>query len=257
MDEGEKVDTKDKKTMKTSSADGEPILQLKNVTKSFGRLRAVSNCSFDLKRDRIVGLIGPNGAGKSTLFNLITGNIRPDRGRIIFRGHDITRLRPYKIARLGIGRAFQITRIFSRMTLMENLMVTARVRNKNERALNLLELAGLIDLREEYAGDLSFGQQKLLELTRVLMFDADLILLDEPAAGINPTMQNKILAIIHKLRDEGKTFLIIEHDMEVIMEHSDSILVLNFGEKIAEGTGAEIKKNEKVLDAYFGGCPAA
>jgi branched-chain amino acid transport system ATP-binding protein len=135
---------------------------------------------------------------------------------------------------------------------MENLIVAARVENRDERALELLELAGLVNLRGEYASDLSYGQQKLLALIRVLMFDPDLILLDEPAAGINPTMQNKIMELIHKLKEGGKTFLIIEHDMEVIMGHSDKVVVLNFGEKIAEGTGEEIKSNEEVLKAYFG-----
>jgi len=252
MDEGEEMGGEDEENLKMSPFEGEHILQLQDVTKSFGSLIALNKCSFALERNRITGLIGPNGAGKTTLFNLITGFFTTDGGQIIFKGHEINNLRPYRIAERGIGRTFQITRVFPKMTLMENLIVAARVKNRDERALELLELAGLIDLRGEYASDLSYGQQKLLALIRVLMFDPDLILLDEPAAGINPTMQNKIMELIHKLKEGGKTFLIIEHDMKVIMGHSDKVVVLNFGEKIAEGTGEEIKNNEEVLKAYFG-----
>jgi len=243
---------KDEENLKMSPVEAEYILQLQDVTKCFGSLVAVNKCSFALEKKRITGLIGPNGAGKTTLFNVITGFFTTDEGQIIFKGHQINNLRPYRIAERGIGRTFQITRVFPKMTLMENLIVAARVEKRDERALELLEVAGLIDLRGEYASDLSYGQQKLLALIRVLMFDPDLILLDEPAAGINPTMQNKIMQLIHKLKEGGKTFLIIEHDMKVIMGHSDKIVVFNFGEKIAEGTGEEIKNNEEVLKAYFG-----
>ena len=252
MDERKKMGRKNEKNLKMASFKKEPILQLQDVTKSFGNLTAVNDCSFEVERNLIVGLIGPNGAGKTTLFNLIAGSHTADEGEIIFKDQAITNLRPYQIAEKGIGKTFQITRVFSKMTLMENLIVAARVRNRDDRALELLELTGLIDLKGDYASDLSYGQQKLLALIRVLMFDPDLILLDEPAAGINPTMQNKIMDLIHKLKDEGMTFLIIEHDMEVIMEHSDKIVVLNFGEKIAEGTAEEIKGNDEVLKAYFG-----
>jgi len=250
MDEGGEMGGEDEENLRVSVS--EHILHLQDVTKSFGSLVAVNKCSFALEGNRITGLIGPNGAGKTTLFNLITGFFPTDEGQIIFKGQGIHNLRPYQVAKRGVGRTFQSTRVFSKMTLMENLIVAARVENRDERALELLELAGLIDLRGEYASDLSYGQQKLLALIRVLMFDPDLILLDEPAAGINPTMQNKIMELIHKLKEGGKTFLIIEHDMEVIMGHSDKVVVLNFGEKIAEGTGEEIKKSEEVLKAYFG-----
>jgi len=252
MDEGDEMGRKDEENLKMSPVEAEYILQLQDVTKCFGSLVAVNKCSFALEKNRITGLIGPNGAGKTTLFNVITGFFTTDEGQIIFKGHQINNLRPYRIAERGIGRTFQITRVFPKMTLMENLIVAARVEKRDERALELLEVAGLIDLRGEYASDLSYGQQKLLALIRVLMFDPDLILLDEPAAGINPTMQNKIMELIHKLKEGGKTFLIIEHDMKVIMGHSDKIVVFNFGEKIAEGTGEEIKNNEEVLKAYFG-----
>lgn len=228
------------------------ILDVRNVKKSFHRLQALSACSFSVERGKIIGLIGPNGAGKTTLFNLMTGFLAPDSGRILFNGEDITGLKPYLIARKGIGRTSQITRIFPKMTLSENLILPARMANAKERAFQLLELAGLMDLRDEYGSDLSFGQQKLLSLMQILMLDPSLVLLDEPAAGINPTMQNKIVSLIHRLNDLGKTFIIIEHDMEVIMNHCHKIIVLCFGEKIAEGTSEEIRRNEQVLKAYFG-----
>lgn len=228
------------------------ILHVRNVSKSFHSLQVLSDCSFSVEKGQIVGLIGPNGAGKTTLFNLITGFLPLDRGQILFKGEDITRLKPYIIARKGIGRTSQITRIFPKMTLLENLILPARADNAKERALELLKLAELTDLKDEYASDLSFGQQRLLSLMQVLMLDPALILLDEPAAGINPTMQNKIIDLIHCLNDTGKTFIIIEHDMDVIMKHCDRIIVLSFGQKIAEGTSQEIRSNETVLKAYFG-----
>jgi ABC-type branched-subunit amino acid transport system ATPase component len=228
------------------------LLEIRGVNKSFHSIHAVSDCSFSFEQGKIIGLIGPNGAGKTTLFNLITGFLSPDRGQILFKGEDISGLRPYVIARKGIGRTSQITRVFPKMTLLENLILPARLANSRERAFELLKLVDLLDLRDEYASDLSYGQQKLLSLMQVLMLDPSLILLDEPAAGINPTMQNKIIDLIHQLNDTGKTIIIIEHDMEVIMRHCHRIIVLSFGQKIAEGSCDEIKKNETVLKAYFG-----
>jgi ABC-type branched-subunit amino acid transport system ATPase component len=228
------------------------ILDVRDVRKSFDSLRALSDCSFSVERGEIIGLIGPNGAGKTTLFNLITGFLSSDSGQILFKGEDITGLKPYIIARKGIGRTFQITRVFPKMTLLENLILPSGVDNAQERALELLEVVELTNLRGEYASDLSFGQQKLLSLMQALMLDPALLLLDEPAAGINPTMQNKIINVIHHLKEMGKTFIIIEHDMDVIMRHCDKIIVLCFGEKIAEGTSDEIRDNETVLKAYFG-----
>lgn len=229
------------------------IFEVRNITKRFGSLQAISKCSFEVEERKIVGLIGPNGAGKTTLFNIITGYLSLDSGQVLLKGEDITGLKPYMIARKGIGRTHQITRVFPKMTLLENLILPAQKSDAKERALELLKLTELVDLREEYASDLSYGQQKLLSLMQVLMLDPFLILLDEPAAGINPVMQNKILALIHSLNDDmGKTFIIIEHDIDVIMGHCDKVLVLCFGEKIAEGTPDEIKCNEKVLCAYFG-----
>lgn len=228
------------------------LLDVRNISKRFDSLQALSNCSFCVEAGEIIGLIGPNGAGKTTLFNMLTGFLSLDSGRILFKGENIVGLKPYIVARKGIGRTFQVTRIFPKMTLLENLILPARIEKSKERALELLELAELTDLRDEYASNLSFGQQKLLSLMQVLIFDPALILLDEPAAGINPTMRNKIINLIHRLNEMGKTFLVIEHDMDVIMGHCDRIIVLCFGEKIAEGTPNEIRNNESVLKAYFG-----
>lgn len=230
-----------------------PILKIEKVTKKFGRLVALNHCCIHVEEGKIVGLIGPNGAGKTTLFNLISGFLNLDAGKVIFKEEDISRLKPYARVKKGIGRTFQITRIFSTMTVEENMIVAVGGDEKSELINELLELTGLMDLKNEYAGNLSFGQQKLLELIRVMMFDPELILLDEPAAGINPTLQNKILDLIHQLNEEkGRTFLVIEHDMDVIMGHCDKIIALHFGEKIAEGTSQEIRNNEEVLTAYFG-----
>jgi len=228
------------------------ILKLERVTKAFGALLAVKDCSFNVEAGSITGLIGPNGAGKTTLFQLISGVLRPDSGTILFDGRKISGLPPHEIARLGVGRTFQITRIFPKMTLWENLLVAARIPHPEERAREFLELADLWPLRYDYAAELSFGQQKLLDLIRVMMLDPKLILLDEPAAGINPTMQNKILDLIHEFNRQGKTFLIIEHDMDVILGHCRWVIALNFGEVIAEGPPEEIQEDEEVLTAYFG-----
>ena len=229
-----------------------PILEVQDVGKQFGGLRALAGCSFSVADREIVGLIGPNGSGKTTLFNIVVGYLPLDSGRIVFRGEDIAGLRPYQIARKGIGRTFQVTRIFSKMTLMENLILPARGGNARDRAFEFLELVDLADLHDEYANDLSFGQQRLLSIIQVLMLDPGLILLDEPAAGVNPVMQKKLLELIHHLNGEGKTFLIIEHNMEVVMKHCQRIVVLSMGEKIAEGPPDEIRRNEAVLTAYFG-----
>lgn len=231
------------------------LLEVQNVTKTFGRLVAIDNLSISVEKERITGLIGPNGAGKTTLFNVITGVLRPDRGKVFYNGVDISHLKPYQIARMGIGRTWQLIRIFSKMAVMENLMIAANLKKGNEyqKAMEMLELFGLKNERDNYAGELSVGQQKILSIARILMFDADLMLLDELAAGVNPSEQAKILEVIHELCEQrGKTFLIIEHDMDVIMGHCDKVICMNFGEKIAEGSCDQIQNNEKVIEAYFG-----
>lgn len=232
----------------------EPLLRIDRLVKKFGEVIALDHCSFEIEQGSITGLIGPNGAGKTTLFNLITGVIQPDSGHIFFKGEEITGRKPYEIARRGIGRTYQIVRIFPKMTLLENLFVVGKgtKRAVTEKALALLELVQLSEKKDDYASDLSFGQQKLLSLAQVLMLDAELILLDEPAAGINPSLQNELLALIHRLNREGKTFIIVEHDMNVIMNHCQRVIALNYGQKIAEGSCHLLQQDERLLEHYFG-----
>jgi len=232
----------------------EPILRIDDVVKKFGEVMALDHCSFDIEAGTITGLIGPNGAGKTTLFNLITGVLQPDQGHVYLGGEEITGKKPYEIARRGVGRTYQIIRIFPKMTLLENLMVVGKGKEKRmmERAMDLFRLVRLEEKRNDYASDLSFGQQKLLSLAQVLMPDPQLILLDEPAAGINPTLQNELMALIHRLNEDGKTFIIVEHDMNVIMNHCQNAIALNYGQKIAEGSCSVIQRDERLLEHYFG-----
>ena len=229
-----------------------PILEIHDVRKSFGGVHALAGCGFSVGEGEIIGLIGPNGSGKTTLFNTIVGYLPLDDGRILYRGENVTGLPPYQIARKGIGRTFQVTRIFPKMTLLENVTLPTGSADANDRAHELLELVGLADLHDEYASDLSFGQQRLLSIIQVLMLDPWLILLDEPAAGVNPVMQKKLLELIHYLNEEGRTFLIIEHNMDVVMNNCERVVVLSMGEKIAEGSPDEVRRDEAVLTAYFG-----
>jgi len=249
------------------------MLRIEDLTKDFGGLRAVNHCSFEMPEGVIFGLIGPNGSGKTTVFNLITGFLPPTTGRVFFKDQEITGLPPYVIAQLGIARTFQLVRVFHRLTVMENLLMAPkhqagenlllgmlrvpRVRRQEqeaiERAMSLLAVMGMENLADEYCGNLSFAEQKMVGITRALMTDPDLILLDEPASGINPSLVNQILDYIRKLRDEqGKTFLVVEHDMPVIMNLCDRIAVLNYGEKISEGTPDEVSNAPEVIDAYLG-----
>jgi len=232
----------------------EPLLRIVNVVKKFGEVMALDHCSFDIEPGSITGLIGPNGAGKTTLFNLITGVLQADGGHIYFKGEEITGKKPYEIARKGVGRTYQIVRIFPKMILRENLIVVGKEKERQtmKKAMDLLGLIRLVDKKDEYASDLSFGQQKLLSLAQVLMLDAQLILLDEPAAGINPTLQNEVMALVHRLNDGGKTFMVVEHDMNVIMGHCQKVIALNYGQKIAEGTCDVIQQDESLLEHYFG-----
>ena len=232
----------------------EPILRIENVVKKFGEVAALDHCSFEIDQGSITGLIGPNGAGKTTLFDLITGVLQPESGNIYFKGENITGNKPYQIARKGVGRTYQIIRVFSKMTLLENLVVVGKGKEKDviDKATYLLNLVKLAEKKDDHALELSFGQQKLLSLAQVLMLDAELILLDEPAAGINPTLQGELMTLIHQLNGEGKTFVIVEHDMNVIMGHCGNVIALNYGQKIAEGSCTEIQENECLLEHYFG-----
>lgn len=250
------------------------MLRLEKVYKNFGGIQALSGVSFHVEPGSITGLIGPNGSGKSTCFNVITGFYSRDGGDIYFKGEKLGHLEPFEIARKGIGRTFQISQAPEKMTVMENLLLAPKIQT-GERLFNIflkperikqetkeymesindiLKLLKLYDLRNEYAGNLSGGQKKLLSLGRILISDPTLILLDEPTAGVNPTLINDLITAIKRLRDErGETVLIVEHNMKVISQICDKVIVLDFGRKIAEGTPREIQDNEKVLEAYLGG----
>ncbi len=250
------------------------MLEVQGVEKSFGGLTAVDGCSLEVQAGSITGLIGPNGAGKTTLFNLITGHYKPDRGKIIFQGQAIEGLQPHQIFKKRMYRTFQITREFAQMSVLENLMIMpeyqsgekiwntwfrpSRVRIQEmeilEKALEVLEFVELIDLKNEYAGSLSGGQKKLLEIARSMMADPQIVLLDEPGAGVNPTLMKKLIANIQTLCEEqGITFFLIEHDMDLVMNLCDPVIVMSEGKKLAEGTAGEIKSNKAVLEAYLGG----
>ena len=250
------------------------LLDVRTVTKSFEGLRAVSECSLQVRRGTITGLIGPNGAGKTTLFNLITGFLKPTAGEIAFTGERIDGLPPHRVFDRGIVRTFQIPRELKLMTVLENLMlvpakqagerlwnawflpfrVGRQEREIRDKALEVLEFVNLWHLRHEYASNLSSGQKKLLELARTLMGDPRLILLDEPGAGVNPTLMKSLVALIERLRDEsGITFFLIEHDMDLVARLCNPVIVMSSGEKIAEGPPDEVVRDERVLEAYLGG----
>jgi branched-chain amino acid transport system ATP-binding protein len=230
------------------------ILAVENVSKRFGGIRAVSNASLAITGGIITGVIGPNGSGKSTLFNLITGIDRPDSGAIRFQGRDIASLPPDGINRLGLARTFQLTRLFGRMTVLENLVVVSREARgaAKTRALDLLGSLGLTDLRDEYAENLSYGQQKLVEFLRLSMTDPSLILLDEPFAGVNPVLEQRLVEQLQAWIVAGKTILLTDHEMAIMMELCQDIYVLDHGEVIAHGTPEQVRADERVMEAYFG-----
>ncbi len=241
------------------------VLEIENVSKAFGGIHALQACSLNVAEGSISGLIGPNGSGKTTLFNIMTGYERADTGEILFQGKHITRFTPDKVFRQGIGRTFQLTRIFARLTVEENVHIAAQrngllallspwsYSSERQHALDLLEFVGLTGHRHELAGSLSYGQKKLLEFALILIANPRVILLDEPAGGINPTMINYLAERIRELHRRGITFLIVEHNMEFVMNICDTITVLHRGTAIASGTPTEIRNNTAVLDAYLGG----
>lgn len=233
------------------------MLQIEGLSKRFGGLVAVDDLSFQAPRNTILGMIGVNGAGKTTVMNCISGLYSSDTGRITLDGKDITNKTPHDIAHHGLGRTFQVPRVFRRMTLIENLLSTVLDSPLSdselvEQATSILDEVQLHELRYNYAEELSGGQQKLLELARVMMFDPGTILLDEPFAGVNPSLCKILIERIESLVDAGKTFLLISHDLTSIYRLSHHIVVLNQGQKIAEGNVEDIKNNPQVIEAYLG-----
>ena len=249
-----------------------PVLSASGLIKSFGGVMAVNNASIEVAPGSVTGLIGPNGAGKTTLFNLLSNFIHPDQGQVLFDGEPIQNLQPHQIAQRGMVRTFQVARVLSRLSVLENLLLAAQhqtgekfwstwflgkqiaqeEREARDRAMEILESVGLAAKAQDYAGGLSGGQRKLLEIARSLMTRPKLVLLDEPAAGVNPTLINQICEYIHYWNRQGLSFLIIEHNMDVIMTLCDRVWVLAEGSNLAVGSPSEIQTNTQVLEAYLG-----
>jgi branched-chain amino acid transport system ATP-binding protein len=254
-----------------------PILAVEGVSKNFGGLRAVAEASFTVADHSVTALIGPNGAGKTTMFDLISGFARADEGSIRLKGRRIDGLKPHAVARLGLVRTFQLTRVFARLTVLDNMLLAdpgqpgeqlpglllrsrhVREADHNARAksFELLEIFGLAGLAGDYAGTLSGGQRKLLETARTLMTDPSLVLLDEPMAGVNPTLGHRLLDHVETLRrHRGITFFFVEHDMDVVMSRADRVIVMAQGSVVADGTPDAVRADPRVIDAYLGGVPA-
>ena len=233
------------------------LLELSDVSKRFGGLQAVGHMSFALEKGEILGLIGPNGAGKTTIFNLINGYYPPTGGTILFKGARIDGLKPHTICQLGLARTFQVVKPLARLTVLENVMVSAfcRTDHREEARAMALEATAFTEMdawRDRVAGSLPLGLRKRLELARALATKPDILLLDENFAGLNPSEVEKTIAIVKKIHESGITILIIEHNMRVIMAISQRLLCINSGEKIAEGTPREVAENQQVIDAYLG-----
>ncbi len=258
-----------------ASAATEPFFKLTDVSKRFGGLQALKDVHLEIKSGEIYGLIGPNGAGKSSLFNCIGGLVPADSGAILLKGHDIVRSRPHEIVALGLARTFQAVRVFTSLNIIENIEIayTARVQanladitfcmpKEREERLALRERATqlladyaegqLYPRRMDFPEELSTGQQRMLEIVRTLISEPDIILLDEPTGGLNPVWVKQVVELIRKIRDEGRTIFIIEHNMQVVLDLVDRVSVLDFGEVLAEGTPEEVRNDQRVIDAYLG-----
>jgi ABC-type branched-subunit amino acid transport system ATPase component len=246
------------------------LLEIADVHKAFGGLHALAGASLAVEEGTIAGLIGPNGSGKTTLFNVVTGYERPDRGAVRLRGKSIRGLGPDRVFARGLGRTFQLSRIFARLTVLENMLIATQRREawlrgvfrragsaaERTRALELLQFVGIAELAALPAGNLSYGQRKLLELAYVLVADPDVLLLDEPAGGVNPTLVNQIGDRIRELNLSGKTFLVVEHDLGFVMDLCSTVTVLDQGRSLCTGTPEEVRRDPAVLDAYLGGADA-
>lgn len=248
------------------------ILEVQDLTKMFGGVKAQDQISFSIEKGIVCGLIGPNGAGKTTLFNMITGIYRPDAGKVVFNGRDIKRTPVHKLVKAGVARTFQHVELFSSMTLLENILVGMHVRTKagfwaavtripamkreerqsRRRAEELLEFTGLCADAHKMAGDLPAGRQKTAQIARALASEPLLLLLDEPAAGLNPVETHALGKLIQKIKQSGITMMLVEHDMSLAMGMSDKVVVLDQGKKLAEGTPRQIQRNEAVMSAYLG-----
>lgn len=248
------------------------LLEVRDLSKNFGGLAAITRLNFDVSDGEILGLIGPNGAGKTTLFNIITGFFPPDMGKILFEGKNITHLKPHKVAQRGIGRTFQLTTLCIRSSVFVNVFAGFHLNYKvnvwkaflhfssarkeeetmKERAMKILEFMGIASLKDELARNLPHGHQRILGVCIALATNPKLLFLDEPMTGMNPEETATLVSLVKKIRDDGVTIVVVEHDMKAIMKLCDRIMVMNFGEKIAEGLPNEIKENKDVIEAYLG-----
>lgn len=251
------------------------LLSVRDLTKTFGGFTALSGLNFELRRGEILGLVGPNGAGKTTVFNLITGFLKPTRGRVLFMDNDVTGLNPPEVARKGLVRTFQLNKTFSNLTVEENIEIGCHRFEKGglfcfllgspkkerekfkERVNGIISLVGLEDLRQKVAEDLPYGDQKLLGIGISLGANPTLLLLDEPFAGMNPVETARCVVLLHRILEQGTTLFLVDHNMRAVMGFCDRIVVLNFGKKIAEGKPAEIRENPEVITSYIGSIQVA